>query len=228
MSRKNIDRTGEVHGEWAILEYLYFKDKRRWYKCLCSCGKIVNRTIRDIIGGTSKSCGCIKRKNTVGPDLIHNDESIPDSVKERFESKIFYCISGCWLWIGNKSRSGYGVLALSKNNKVRQLLAHRLSYRLYKGKISSLHVCHTCDNPLCVNPDHLFLGTPADNTRDKVIKNRQARGETFTKSKLDNLQVIAIRECRKIKIPQHEIARYFKVHQSLISYIDRGLTWKHL
>lgn len=76
----------------------------------------------------------------------------------------------CWLWIGHKNEYGYGVMHL-KNRGCQ--LSHRISYEVYKGEIEGkLCVCHTCDNPACVNPAHLWLGTHKDNIRDSVKKGR--------------------------------------------------------
>lgn len=77
--------------------------------------------------------------------------------------------SGCWIWTGATIPQGYGCLRRFKKT----LKAHRVSFELFKGKISSgLHVCHRCDNPSCVNPEHLFLGTNVDNMNDKKAKGR--------------------------------------------------------
>ena len=77
--------------------------------------------------------------------------------------------TGCWEWTGFKNKKGYGTLSV--NHKQRG--AHRLSYQFYRGPIpKGMCVCHICDNPSCVNPDHLFLGTIQDNTQDMIDKNR--------------------------------------------------------
>jgi HNH endonuclease len=80
----------------------------------------------------------------------------------------------CWLWIGAQNGYGYGVISYGR----RQVLAHRISWELHKGPIpEDSCILHKCDTPLCVNPDHLELGTQADNMRDKRIKNRVPKGE---------------------------------------------------
>lgn len=87
-------------------------------------------------------------------------------------------INGCWEWCGSKDEKGYGLIPVGGNKSMR---AHRYSYRLFNGSIKKgLHVLHKCDNPTCVNPKHLFLGTNNDNIQDKVSKNRH-RGWRFGK-----------------------------------------------
>lgn len=99
----------------------------------------------------------------------------PKTLQEKFDERVFYSPDGCWYWTGDVYtgwKNNDGKRARLKINK-RQTSASRIAYQLYKGPIpEGLFVCHTCDNPLCVNPDHLWVGTSGDNMRDMVRKNR--------------------------------------------------------
>lgn len=103
--------------------------------------------------------------------------------------------SGCWLWTGNTHPTGYGVIGVRKRDKLKNTFAHRASWFAHKGQDPGrLKVCHRCDTPACVNPDHLFLGTQKDNLRDMYAKGRLVnRGSANGSAKLTDDQVRAIR-----------------------------------
>lgn len=112
---------------------------------------------------------------------------------DRFEQKIYYSIDGCHYWTGAVNGPGYGSIKVNRKSEP----AHRISYILYRGEIpSGLFVCHKCDNPGCVNPHHLFLGTRQDNMDDMIKKNRKAdcRGTKNGSSKLTDAQVREIKK----------------------------------
>jgi hypothetical protein len=102
-----------------------------------------------------------------------------------FESKISpEPNTGCWLWLGNvlTKRNGYGVFTHRPSGMIMQR-AHRVSWKIYKDHniTESHHVLHKCDNPLCVNPEHLFIGNQSDNMKDMAIKKRHAYGKNHPK-----------------------------------------------
>lgn len=128
----------------------------------------------------------------------------------------------CWNWKGAVNGNGYGATSI----RGKHLAAHRASYKLFVGDIpDGLCVCHKCDNPLCVNPSHLFLGTHADNAADRARKLRGAIGERNQGAILTEKQVLRI---RKMSGTCEEIGRKFGVTKSAISRIRRRITWKHI
>ena len=120
----------------------------------------------------------------------------------------------CWNWLGYIFPNGYGGIKVNYKTQY----AHRVAYEITFGEISSgLLVRHECDNPSCVNPNHLIVGTTQDNIKDKVKKGRQARGETAGLHKLTNQQAQEIRNIySQGKISQHQLAKMFGISQAQI------------
>lgn len=134
--------------------------------------------------------------------------------------------TGCLLWQGGMAGPGYGTLY----HKGRHRYAHRLAWELTFGPIpAGMHVLHKCDRPLCVNPDHLFLGTHQENMADRERKRRSARGERHGRAKLSKRQVRAIRrEYAAGGVTLRELAEEYGVTPAHISAIGRGKAWAHL
>lgn len=141
---------------------------------------------------------------------------------KNFQENFKITRSDCWEWTGTKHRDGYGQYRGGKHRKY----AHRVSYELYKGEIpEGMFVCHTCDNPPCVNPSHLFLGTPKDNKQDAVRKERHARGTKVNTAKLSEDQVKTIINSTSLC---RILAEEYAVSPTLIAMIRRKVIWKHV
>ncbi|MEG4503843.1 HNH endonuclease [Microcoleus sp. F6_B4] len=153
---------------------------------------------------------------------------------ERIQSHII-SKNGCWLTdLATQSNRGYPKLTM-ENRKKKYI--SRLMYEIYKGKIpEGMFVCHTCDNRGCINPEHLFLGTPQDNMIDMANKGRSTKGRILENrgsknvlAKLDENQVLEIKRLLvETDLTQQEIAEMFGVHRSTITSIKKGQSWKHL
>lgn len=136
---------------------------------------------------------------------------------------------GCWLWEGGvvhdpKGFGGYGRHRIPGTTK--RMLAHRTAYEAYVGQLPAhMHVMHTCDVPACCNPDHLRIGTHADNMADKVAKGRQQRGESSGRAKLTESLV---REIRSSTEDAASLARRLGVAKSTVVHARTRRTWKHL
>lgn len=133
--------------------------------------------------------------------------------------------SGCWMWLGSDQGKGYG----NVGHEGRTQRAHRVSYKLFVGPIpDGLHVLHKCDVRLCVNPDHLFLGTNADNVRDMVEKGRNNFGERNGNAKLTEDKVRDIRAGYELGDTVASLSLSYQVSCTAIYDIVRGDTWRHV
>lgn len=152
-------------------------------------------------------------------------------VRERWITKVLIG-DDCWEWTGAKAR-GYGVIRSGRAGDP-IVLAHRLSYEWFRGPVPhKLHVLHRCDNPGCVKPSHLFLGTQADNNADRDAKGRSGLlgqiGEKHPLAKLTDKSVARMRELYATElISQPELGRVFDVTQATVNSILTGKNWRHL
>jgi hypothetical protein len=155
---------------------------------------------------------------------------------ERFWSKADTTGDACWLWRGCKTRLGYGMFKIG-GRAGKSRAAHRLAWELTHGPIAQgggFHgtcVLHRCDNPACVRPSHLFLGTHADNMRDMASKKRfripRLHGEAIGSARLKVADVESIRQRYATgAVSQRELAEAFGVSQSAVSLILAGKTWR--
>ena len=193
-----------------------------------NCNKVFNRDLNKSIGDFRKRKFCSHKCST---DYYCGENHVRyKSIKEKIEGNIKISDSGCWEWQGARRNKNGNDYYGSTNIGRKTLLAHRASYELYKGEIpSGLLVCHTCDNHKCVNPEHLFLGTHADNGRDMAQKHRGSNGEKNPNAKLTANKVMEMRFARKMgNIPQQGIADIFGVSLKAVSKIVNNKTWKHL
>ena len=148
------------------------------------------------------------------------------SLDERFREK--YTLepnTGCWLWTGYANQDGYGLIKVDG----RVFRAHRVAWQLAGLKISDgLHVLHRCDNPPCVNPAHLFLGTPLDNARDRDSKGRKnsATGESVHTAKLTAAVVVAIRQELADGATTRAVSRKYGIGWSTAKDIKAKKTWR--
>ena len=145
-----------------------------------------------------------------------------DLIKARLFNKCRRAENGCWLWTG-PTRAGYGVFYVGNNDRS----AHRISYEAFIGPIpKGLVIRHTCDNPGCINPNHLIPGTMKENMADRDSRGRRdVRGEQIGTAKLTAQQVMEIKTSR---LSLAKLASIYGVDKSNVWAIRAGKSWKHL
>jgi hypothetical protein len=189
---------------------------------LCAyCGKQFHRDKRCTWKhwGKAKFCsrGC---SGAYGGDLHRHDFTL----SEQFDRFVIRHPQGCWGWKGavNAAKGGYAVLMWRGRNYYGHLVSLELDGRkVPKGMMG----CHHCDNPVCSNPEHLYVGTPKQNMQDAVRRGRVRRGETCATAKLTEE---AVRFIRSSSMTVGEMAQRFGVTHGAISMARDGKTWRHV
>jgi len=146
-----------------------------------------------------------------------------DIIQDHFWKKVNkQGVNQCWLWTAYRDRDGYGFFNVNGASRK----AHRVSYVIHHGSLDpSLLVCHSCDNPGCVNPAHLWLGTHQDNTDDMVTKQRALHGIRNPKAKLNDADVRCIVRFSKEGLYGTKIAQMLGCNQRTVSNILLGKQW---
>lgn len=157
-------------------------------------------------------------KGFSGRYVIHTDDDFWNLVDKS---------GACWIWRGRRNKRGYGHPCIHG----RPILAHRHAWILTRGEIpAGLCALHHCDNPPCVNPDHLYLGTYADNARDREERGRRiyAHGSALAHARLTEKAVLEIRARCSAGETQRALAREFNVNYRTIGVVVRRQTWRHI
>lgn len=151
-------------------------------------------------------------------------EAVP--LAQRFWLKMIVLETGCWEWQGKRDAHGYGKTSIAR----KEFLAHRIAWILIYGDIpENLCVCHICDNPSCINPTHLFLGTHKDNITDATYKGRMHLGEDHGQSKLTEQLVLLARGIhQRHGISTRKLAQICEVSPPTMWEAINGKTWRHI
>ena len=203
---------GQLSASLAALPNVERTPEQLMKRFICSHCTVAMRTIHGLV---------------VHKARVHGLHHEPEDIEKKFWPRVDKSNPPCWLWTGHKGSRGYGRFGTAGG----KILAHRYSYQIHNGPIpEGLDVCHTCDVPACVNPDHLWAGTKTDNMQDMIAKGRKVScaGERHGCHKLKAPQVLEIRRLASTGVHQRVIAKMFNIQQGNVSFIVRGETWKNL
>lgn len=172
-----------------------------------------------------------RNRACVNPDHLYLAEMREGTIAEAFWARVKKS-EACWLWIGERDNRGYGRLEVIQWHGQRRERVHhrasRISWELHFGSPGDLYVCHHCDNPVCVRPDHLFLGTQFDNMQDMVQKKRgrYRRGSEHPLAKLSQKDVDTMRRRYAIgNVSYRELAEEYHVSKQLVYRIMKRKNW---
>lgn len=160
--KPSVSLVGKVYTRLTVLHEASVKIRgRRAWRCKCICGEETTVITSKLNNGHTRSCGCLN-----GDAQKATGSARRRALHDRFWEKVWKSDDGCWEWTAYTDCFGYGCFGIGR--EARSVGAHRISWELTYGTIpSGLWVLHRCDNPPCVRPDHLYLGTAADNSRDR-------------------------------------------------------------
>lgn len=202
---------------YATFQKKYMPAHRVAY--MLACGEVPEKTY------VSHYCSS---HNCINPGHLYLrpiDMSLEERLKRHTNN---FGVSGvCWEWVGHKNKQGYGSLTVY-NETYR---ATHISYINFKGPIpEGMIICHSCDNPSCVNPEHLWAGTYKDNSQDRDVKkrNQDTRGEKNPLSRLKEEDILEIRRMSKNGWLGTEIAHFYQMHPNHIRDIILKKSWKHI
>ena len=148
--------------------------------------------------------------------------------KLRFWEKVNKCDPNeCWEWQAALNSNGYGHFQLGTLSKPRVVRANRVAFVIAYGN-TELNILHSCNNPACCNPLHLYAGTQNDNMKQSVKEGRSSRGEKCNTAKLTEADIMSIRNLYSKGWLQREIAVKYKISQSQVSHICTHSNWKHI
>ena len=153
-----------------------------------------------------------------------------EQMRQHIKNSVTVRDNGCWEWQKARDwRYGYGVLKWARESR-KETQAHRVSYTAFIGEIpEGAHILHSCDNPLCCNPEHLRVGSNSENVQDKVSRGRQQKGEEFPQSKLTEDAVRHIRRrYAQGGISQRALGEEYGVSAQTVSNVIRRKKWKHV
>jgi len=156
-------------------------------------------------------------------------ELLNDKLIKRFFDKVDIPeenVFACWEWTAMLNKKGYGMIGINQTPR----LANRISYLIWNKKLPDNFACHTCDNPSCVNPLHLFDGTNYENVRDMVDKGRHLEGHLRPDASLTKEQIIEIRKkySTERNITHNKIAELYSVKRKTITRVLNNQTYKNI